>query len=96
MKVRELTVALAELDEAIAHYRAIDARLAARLLDEIDAGKQAIERFPNAWKRLPSGVRAFPLRRFPYTLLYMADGDEILIVAYAHQSREPRYWEDRL
>jgi hypothetical protein len=69
MKVRELTVALAELDEAIEHYRAIDVRLAARLLDEVDAGKQAIARFPNAWKRLPSGVRAFPLRRFPYPLL---------------------------
>lgn len=96
MKVRELTVALAELDEAIEHYRAIDVRLAARLLDEVDAGKQAIARFPKAWKRLPSGVRAFPLRRFPYTLLYMAEGDEILIVAYAHQSREPRYWEGRL
>ena len=69
MRVRELTVALAELDEAIQHYLAIDRRLAARLLDEVDAGKQAIQRFPNAWKRLPSGVRAFPLRRFPYTML---------------------------
>lgn len=96
MKVRELTVALAELDEAIEHYRAIDVHLAARLLDEVDAGKRAITRFPNAWKRLPSGVRAFPLRRFPYTLLYMAEREEILIVAYAHQSREPRYWEGRL
>ena len=33
MKVRELTVALAELDEAIQHYLAIGRRLAARLLD---------------------------------------------------------------
>lgn len=96
MKVRELTVALAELEEAIEHYRAIDVRLAARLLDEVDAGKQAIQRFPNAWKRLPGGARAFPLRRFPYSILYVATDDEILIVAYAHQSREPRYWEARL
>jgi toxin ParE1/3/4 len=96
MRVRELTVALAELDEAIEHYRAIDVRLAARLLDEVDAGKQAIQRFPNAWKRLPSGVRAFPLRRFPYTILYSATADEILVIAYAHQSREPHYWKERL
>lgn len=96
MKVRELSVAIAELDEAIQHYLAIDKRLAARLLDEVDAGKQVIERFPNAWKRLPSGVRAFPLRHFPYTILYSATADEILVIAYAHQSREPHYWKERL
>jgi hypothetical protein len=63
LKVRELTVALAELDTALGHYRDIDPRLAGALINEIDAAKQAIRRFPSAWKPFSSGVRGFPLRR---------------------------------
>ncbi|WP_058557855.1 type II toxin-antitoxin system RelE/ParE family toxin [Thiohalocapsa sp. ML1] len=96
MKVRELTVALAELDAALGHYRDIDPRLAAALLAEVDAAKQAIRRFPSAWKRFRSGVRGFTLRRFPYTIIYQATDDEILIVAYAHQRRQPQYWLKRV
>lgn len=96
MNVRELSVALAELDEALEHYRAIDARLAMGLLNDIDAAKQAIRRFPQAWKPFPSGMRGFPLRRFPYTIIYQASDDEILIVAYAHQRRYPAYWKERV
>ena len=35
------------------------------------------------------GIRRRLLRRFPYAVLYSLDDDEILIVAVAHQSREP-------
>ena len=93
MKLPELTPALKELDEALNHYRAIDTALTAAPLEEIQAGKQAIVQFPQAWKPFPSGVRGFPLRRFPYTILYLATDQEILIVAYAHQRRHPCYWQ---
>ena len=41
------------------------------------------------------GVRSGPLNRFPYTLLYRTEGDAILVLAVAHQSREPGYWRRR-
>jgi plasmid stabilization system protein ParE len=41
------------------------------------------------------GIRRRLLRRFPYALLYSLDGDELLIVAVAHQSRQPGYWTTR-
>jgi hypothetical protein len=63
MKVRELSVALAELDDALEHYRAIDPRLATGLLTDIDGAKQAIRRFPQAWKPFPSGVRGLRIER---------------------------------
>lgn len=95
MRIRELTVAVAELDEALAYYGSIRPRLAADLLREIQSAKRSIMRYPAAWKPLPGGLRSFAVRRFPYTLVYRPGPDEILVVAYAHQRRGPDYWRDR-
>ncbi|HMN75197.1 MAG TPA: type II toxin-antitoxin system RelE/ParE family toxin [Burkholderiaceae bacterium] len=41
------------------------------------------------------GVRTWHLKDFPYTLVYRVTGDAIVILAVAHQSREPGYWAGR-
>ena len=41
------------------------------------------------------GVRVWHLKGFPYTLVYRASGDTIVVLAVAHQSREPGYWARR-
>lgn len=45
---------------------------------------------------LEGGRRSFPLRRFPYSLIYRTkpEGD-LLILAVGHQSRRPGYWRRR-
>lgn len=40
--------------------------------------------------------RACPLHRFPYTLHYLELSEMIWILAVAHQSRRPGYWQDRM
>lgn len=40
-------------------------------------------------------VRRFPLRRFPYSIVYDLHTDRIRILAVAHQSRKPGFWRDR-
>jgi hypothetical protein len=35
------------------------------------------------------GVRTWPLKQFPYTLVYRVKGEVISVLAVAHQSREP-------
>ena len=39
--------------------------------------------------------RRFPLRRFPYSLIYRLRMDGLYVVALAHQRRRPTYWADR-
>lgn len=39
--------------------------------------------------------RRFPLRRFPYSIIYQLRPDEIRVIALAHQSRKPGYWQRR-
>ena len=41
------------------------------------------------------GVRTWPLKQFPYTLVYRVKGEVISVIAVAHQSREPGYWQGR-
>ncbi len=33
---------------------------------------------------------------FPYRIVYFTRGDEIVVVAYAHERRRPGYWKKRL
>ena len=41
------------------------------------------------------GVRTWPVRDFPYSLVYRVLGDTLTVVAVAHQSRAPGYWRGR-
>lgn len=34
-------------------------------------------------------------RKFPYTLIYLPSSDELLVVSFFHQHREPSVWIER-
>jgi plasmid stabilization system protein ParE len=40
-------------------------------------------------------TRRFLMRRFPYCLFYVVQGDELRVLAIAHQRRRPGYWLGR-
>jgi plasmid stabilization system protein ParE len=44
-------------------------------------------------------LRRWPLRRFPYYVIYQtgdeADGGVVRVLAVAHERRRPRYWSGR-
>ena len=44
------------------------------------------------WK---NSRRRFPLRKFPYSVIYYARADEVRVVALAHHRRRPGYWASR-
>lgn len=54
-----------------------------------------ITAYPLIATEIEPDIRIFFLNRFPYSLIYGIEGDEIVIIALAHQSREPGYWADR-
>jgi plasmid stabilization system protein ParE len=96
MKVRQLEVATAELREALAWYRARSPRTAENLWLRVQVARRSMLLFPHAAPLLGKTVRRFILSGFPYDMIYVAFPDEILIVAFAHHSRRPGYWRDRL
>ena len=63
-----------------------------------DAVKQALAllvAMPDLGSPVYASVRAWPVKRFPYTLVYRMNGDMLIVVAVAHQSRAPGYWVGR-
>lgn len=42
-----------------------------------------------------NGRRRFPLRRFPYSIIYYIRDDELRVIAIAHHRKRPDYWMDR-
>jgi hypothetical protein len=41
-------------------------------------------------------VRSAPVKGFPYRLIYQVTPATIWVLAFAHTSREPLYWVDRV
>jgi plasmid stabilization system protein ParE len=55
-----------------------------------------ISRAPERWPKYLYGTRRFVLRRFPFSIVYLDDRDQLSIVAVAHNKRRPGYWKNRL
>jgi len=96
VKIRYLPGALQDFDEALAYYHERSPRAAQNLMQAIRVGERLISGFPALAPSLGRRLRALPVSRFPYSLVYFLGGNEIVMVAVAHQSRRPGYWKGRL
>ncbi len=43
-----------------------------------------------------SGARRIAIRKFPLWVVFIQHGAEVVIVAYAHERRQPGYWLTRV
>ena len=60
-------------------------------LDAIDL----LETNAPMWPEDEDGIRHYILRHFPYTIFYEISGQQVTVLAVAHQRREPGYWRAR-
>lgn len=96
MKVRFLTLAQQELDDATAWYDERAEGLGQEFLDELDRTVRRAISFPRSCPEIEAGIRRCLIARFPYGLIYGIDDDTIVVVAVAHLHRRPDYWIDRI
>lgn len=94
-RYRFLPRAREELAAAVAFYEAESPGLGHDLAREARRLCSRVVESPLAGVEIRPGIRRRLLRRFPYAILYGHDGDDILIIAFAHQRRRPRYWPNR-
>lgn len=74
--------------------------LGLRFISEVERVSDLIAERPGigapwTYSKVPEGVRRFPLRSFPYHVVYVEE-PRLLIVAVAHMKRRPGYWRARL
>jgi plasmid stabilization system protein ParE len=88
--------AVEELLEARKWYDACSPGLGLEFARAAEAAIVSAERNPQAYGRIKGEFRRVTLRRFPYSIIYLSNDAEILIVACFHQHREPNSWVKRM
>ncbi|MDD2774327.1 MAG: type II toxin-antitoxin system RelE/ParE family toxin [Gallionella sp.] len=64
--------------------------VAERFIEEFERVAKLVVEHPNIGTPTTSGRRAFPLRIFPYSVVYRNLESSILILIVRHQHRKPR------
>ena len=89
-------LAAEELRKAHAWYAARDSGVSLQFQQAVDDAVTRIREDPEAQPVIWKHFRWVRVRRFPYRLiLEQADSDRVLIIAVAHTSRRPHYWQRR-
>ena len=96
MKVRFVSTANKELDEATQYYDYELPGLGYRFFQEVDAAIERIRVFPEGWIKIGERTRRCMLKAFPYALFYTIENNEILVLAVAHLHRDPKSYKDRI
>jgi toxin ParE1/3/4 len=85
-----------DLREAAEFYRRRAGNdLALTFIAEFEYSVSLLLEYPTLGAIWRNGRRRFVMRRFPYSLIYNATDQQIRILAMAHHSRRPGYWQDR-
>jgi plasmid stabilization system protein ParE len=85
-----------ELTEAVDFY-ALNAspKVARNFLALFEEKALLLSEFPSMGTPTANGRHLFPIGRYPYWILYRAEGGIVRISAIAHFARKPRYWQSR-
>ena len=85
-----------DLAEVMGFYRAeAGVGLARRFVNELDRVVKMLSAAPGLGTPVDDWRRAFPLRGFPYTLIYRPTDASIRILVIRHQSRDPEFGDQR-
>lgn len=92
MRIELSEFAAAELNDAYTYYELQLPGLGVELRQEITNTLKRIKAYPYAWPVDRGTIRKALLNKFPYKILFSIEDNIILVIAIAHQHREPDYW----
>jgi plasmid stabilization system protein ParE len=88
-------VARMEFDEAIEWYRSRNLVAAVDFVESVGRTIDLIDEDPSAWPTAGSAARRCRVLGFPYALIYEVRGQDVRVIAVAHDSRQPGFWRSR-
>ncbi|PTN33504.1 type II toxin-antitoxin system RelE/ParE family toxin [Desulfonatronum sp. SC1] len=95
MKLLVLACAEDEFAEAVNYYNGQCPGLGYEFAAEVRRCFERIRRHPDAWPAFTSRTKRCLMNRFPYGVLYRAEGDSIIVGAIMHLKRNPILWRKR-
>ena len=83
------------IDGAIFYAEQANVDLGFAFIAEFERSLELLVAHPALGAPWRAKTRRLPLRRFPYSIIYRIKGDELRVIALAHQRRRPGYWSGR-
>jgi len=93
---RLLPPAEEEMIEAAFFYDEASAGLGDDFLDDIQHAIDGVREHPELGVIVSGELRRVLIRRFPFSVIYAVESEQIVVVAIAHQRRRPQYWKGRM
>lgn len=81
--------------EALYYFREGGAKLGQEFISEFERAVALLSIQPGLGARWRNQRRRFPLRRFPFSIIYYTRGEELRVIALAHHRQKPGYWGGR-
>jgi len=81
--------------DAIRWYRARSTIASVEFRTSVSGAIRRVAEAPQRWPIYLHGARRFVLHRFPFSVIYLDDPDQVTVIAVAHNKRKPGYWKHR-
>jgi plasmid stabilization system protein ParE len=85
-----------EFADEVLYYKDRGRGLGVRFASEVRTAIKKILDTPDRWRVIEADVRRYRVRVFPHAVLYTIERDYVLIIAIAHDKRQPGYWRHRV
>jgi toxin ParE1/3/4 len=87
--------AATELDAEANYHEEKSGGLGERFLQEVEAAIELAATFPEIGSPYKYGTRRVFPKRFPFSVVYVEQSSELIILAIAPFPRKPGYWRNR-
>jgi plasmid stabilization system protein ParE len=84
-----------DIQAAAVWYEDQRSGLGSRFLDELDLVFQRIKENPRQFPPVEGVVHRALIRHFPYGVYFLAESDDIKVLAVLHLHRKPDMWKSR-
>lgn len=86
-----------EFDDAADWYLGVSVELRDRFVDAVNAAIASAAERPSSFPVIyGSEVRWVLVDRFPYSVIYRLEPDQVFVFSVFHQSRNPIVWQGRI
>ena len=95
LKVVFRPAARAEFDGATLWYEDRQPGLGLQFIAEIDYAVDLASKYPDRYPVKHKEIRCIRARRFPYSVFYIVEPQQVVVLAVFHARRAPAVWQAR-
>lgn len=95
MALRFHSEALEELVAEAQYYEEQVQGLGQRFINEVETATRIAVEFPEMGAPFKYGTRRVFPKKFPFSIVYRVQANEIIVLAVAADARKPGYWRSR-